>query len=167
MERSIREREVRSREGDLVGARASASARSRGASFSYDTLADAFPIADPGLIPFGSNVLVQLRTPRKKSAGGIVLPEESRETEQWNTQVAKIHSLGPVAFCNRETLKQWPEGAWSKPGEYVRCPKYGGDRWWVATEAEDEKALFVLFNDLDLGGRVPEEKVLQMVAYIT
>jgi co-chaperonin GroES (HSP10) len=133
----------------------------------YGTLADAFPIADPGLKPFGSDVLVQLRTPRLMSSGGIALVEESRETDQWNTQAAKVIALGPVCFCNRETLEAWPEGAWATPGMYVRVPKYGGDRWWVEVPGSvDGKALFVLFNDLDLKGEVPEDRVLDMVAYI-
>lgn len=140
----------------------------------YDSLEDAFPAADPGLIPFGTDVLVQIRTPKKRTKGGLYLPEESRETDLWNMQVAKVISLGPVAFCNRETLKPWGEGAWCKVGDYVRVPKYGGDRWWVdvkgATEAYldnvDTKALFVLFDDLVMKGRIPDAKVLDMVAYI-
>lgn len=134
--------------------------------FDFSSLDEAFPKADPGLEPFGSQVLVQLRTPPTKSKGGILLTEESRETDQWNTQVAKIISFGPVAFHNRETLEPWPEGAWAQIGEYARVPKYGGDRWWVDAEGVDKKSLFVVFNDLDLIGRVPEDKVLGMVAYI-
>lgn len=133
----------------------------------YESLAEAFPHADPGLIPFGSDILVQIRTPRQRTEGGLWLPEETRETDLWNMQVAKVIALGPVAFHNRETMQPWPEGAWAKPGDYVRVPKYGGDRWWVETSNSiDGKALFVLFNDLDLKGRVPEEKVLDMIAYI-
>lgn len=143
--------------------------------YDYGSLDDAFPTADPGLEPFGSEVLVQLRTPPTKSKGGIILTEESRETDQWNTQVARLVSFGPVAFRNRETMQPWPEcfiketnefRPWAMPGEYVRVPKYGGDRWWVDSEGVDKKSLFVVFNDLDLVGRVPEDKVLSMVAYI-
>lgn len=133
----------------------------------YDTLEEAFPAADPQLIPFGTDVLVQIRTPKKRTKGGLYLPEESRETELWNTQVAKVIAMGPVAFCNRETLQPWGEGAWCKVGDYVRVPKYGGDRWWADTHAStDVKALFVLFDDLVMKGRIPDDKVLDMVAYI-
>lgn len=138
----------------------------RKAAYKYDSLEQAFPFADPGLKPFGSDVLIQLKTPPTHSAGGIALVEESRETDQWNMQVGKTIALGPVCFCNRETLNPWPEGAWCKVGEYVRVPKYGGDRWWVDAEDGSGKALFVLFNDLDLKGLVPPDKVLDMVAYI-
>lgn len=134
--------------------------------YAFDSLEEAFPLADPGLEPFGSEVLVQLRTPPTRSKGGIIIPDEARETDQWNTQVAKIVAVGPVAFRNRDTMELWPEGSWAKPGEYVRVPKYGGDRWWVDSEGVDKKSLFVVFNDMDLVGRVPEDKVLGMIAYI-
>jgi co-chaperonin GroES (HSP10) len=117
------------------------------------TLDEAFPSVEPGLIPFGSRVLVQIRSPKKTSSGGIILHSETRETEVWNTQIAKVHSLGPLAFKNRNTMESWPEGAWCKPGDYVRVPKYGGDRWKVPY-GNDEEALFVIFNDLDIVGGV-------------
>ena len=133
----------------------------------YDSLEEAFPEADPGLIPFGTDVLVQIRTPKRRTKGGLYLPEESRETDLWNMQVAKVIAMGPVAFCNRETLQPWGEGAWCKVGDYVRVPKYGGDRWWADVPgSEDGKALFVLFDDLVMKGRIPDDKVLDMVAYI-
>ena len=116
-------------------------------------LEEAFPSVEPGLIPFGSRVLVQIRSPKKTSSGGIILHNETRETEIWNTQIAKVHSLGPLAFKNRNTMESWPEGAWCKPGEYDRVPKYGGDRWKVPY-GNDEEALFVIFNDLDIVGGV-------------
>ena len=118
-----------------------------------DELAEAFPEVDAGVIPFGSRVLVQIRTPKTRSSGGIILHGETRETEKWNTQVAKVIALGPLAFHNRNTLDLWPEGEWCKAGEFVRVPKYGGDRWTVPVR-QDEEAMFVIFNDLDIIGRV-------------
>lgn len=135
--------------------------------FHYDTLEDAFPVADPMLEPFGTDVLVQLRTPKTRTKGGLYVPEETRETEMWNMQVAKVIAIGPVAFRNRETMEPWPEGAWARPGEYVRIPKMGGDRFWVEVPGSiDGKALFVLTDDLVLKGRVPPDKVLDVMAYI-
>jgi co-chaperonin GroES (HSP10) len=131
----------------------------------YGSLEDAFPNVEPGLRPFGSKVLVQIRTPMTRTKGGLYVPEEVRETEQWNTQVAKVISLGPVAFANRDTLQLWPEGAWVKPGMFVRCPKYGGDRWEVRVPGTPDPALFVIFNDLDLVGEI-EGDPLVMVAYL-
>jgi co-chaperonin GroES (HSP10) len=118
-----------------------------------DALKEAFPDADPGIQPFGSRVLVQIRTPKKKSAGGIIIDTGSRDTEKWNTQVAKVISIGPLAFKNRSTMESWPEGSWCAVGDYVRVAKYGGDRWEVPLE-NGETAMYVIFNDLDIIGRV-------------
>jgi co-chaperonin GroES (HSP10) len=119
------------------------------------TLELAFPEVDPGVRPFGSRVLVQIRSPRKATRGGLILPDETKDTERWNTQVAKVIALGPVAFKNRTTLQPWPEGDWARPGAFVRVPKYGGDRWEVSYgPADDDKALFVIFDDLNLVGEV-------------
>ena len=116
-------------------------------------LAEAFPAVDAGVRPFGSRILVQIRTPKKISRGGILLPSETQDTEKWNTQVAKVIALGPVVFRNRTTLALWPEGEWCTMGQFVRVPKYGGDRWEVPV-SEDVSAMFVIFNDLDILGEV-------------
>ena len=42
---------------------------------------EAFPSVEPGLVPFGSRVLVQIRSAKKTSSGGIILHSETRETE--------------------------------------------------------------------------------------
>lgn len=134
-------------------------------SLAYESIDQAFPDVDPGLTPFGSKILVQIRTPMRRTRGGIELPEESRETEQWNTQVSKVIALGPVAYRNRDTLELWPEGEWVQPGAFVRCPKYGGDRWEVPVPNSNDAALFALFNDLELSGEVTGDP-LEMVAYL-
>lgn len=118
-----------------------------------NALAEAFPAADPGVQPFGSRVLVQIRTPKSRTASGIILDSGSRDTEKWNTQVARVVSVGPLAFKNRNTQDPWPEGDWCKAGDFVRVPKYGGDRWEVPVP-NGESALFVIFNDLDIIGSV-------------
>ena len=122
-----------------------------------DAIAEAFPAADAGVQPFGSRVLVQIRTPKTKTAGGLILHSESRDTEKWNTQVARVVSVGPLAFKNRDTMQSWPEGSWCQPGDFVRVPKYGGDRWEVPLGMKDgshESAMFVIFNDIDITGQV-------------
>ncbi len=133
--------------------------------YAYSGINEAFPKADPGVKPYGSRVLVQIRTPKSKSAGGIILHQETRETDLWNTQVAKVLALGPVAFHNRDTLQQWPEGAWCQPGQFVRVPKYGGDRFYADVPGQVERAMFVLFNDLDIIGEVTCDP-MSVIAFI-
>ena len=121
--------------------------------FAYDGERDAFPDIDPGVQPFGSRVLLQIRRAKSKTKGGIILADETRDTEMWNTQVAKVRMIGPLAFHNRNTMEPWPEGAWVGVGDYVRAPKYGGDRWSVR-DTDGDEVLFVIFNDLDLLGKI-------------
>lgn len=116
-------------------------------------LNEAFPAAHPGITPFGSRILVQIRSPKTKTASGIIIDNGSRDAEKWNTQVAKVVSVGALAFKNRNSMESWPEGAWCREGDYVRVAKYGGDRWEVPLP-NGESALFVIFNDLDIIGRV-------------
>ncbi len=123
-------------------------------SFGYGSIDEAFPPCDPGIHPFGSRVLVQVRSPKKQTKGGIILPTDTRETESYNTQICKVIAVGELAFKNRTTMEPWPEGHWCGPGDFVRVPKYGGDRFTVATADGEEEALLVIFNDLDLIGRV-------------
>jgi co-chaperonin GroES (HSP10) len=119
------------------------------------TLDEAFPVVDPLMRPFGARVLVQLRAVKEKATkSGIVLVEETKETEKWNTMIGKVIAIGPLAFCKRDTMEPWPEGAWAKVGDYVRVPKWGGDRWEIDYEHNDVKgkALFTFFNDHELIG---------------
>ncbi len=129
-----------------------------------DALAEAFPAVNAGVQPFGSRVLVQIRTPRKVTKGGIILATDTKDTEKWNTQVAKVVSIGPLAFKNRDTQQTWPEGEWCHAGDFVRVPKYGGDRWEVAL-TKDDSAMFVIFNDLDIIGKI-EGDPLTIKAFI-
>ncbi len=116
----------------------------------YDRTEDeAFPPIDPGVRPLGNRVLVQIRSP-KKTAGSIILTSESMEQEMWNEMTAKVIALGPVAYKNRDTLKDWPEGNWITPGKFVRVPKYGGDRIQQGEVGDENCALFVIFNDYEI-----------------
>jgi co-chaperonin GroES (HSP10) len=110
----------------------------------------AFPSVDPGAKPLGGRILVQLRRTKKKTSGsGIILVEETKETEKWQNMVALVIHVGPLAFKHRDTMQSWPEGSWCEPGDFVRVPKWGGDRWEVPIPSEDKEdpALFAIFND--------------------
>ncbi len=73
-------------------------------------LAWAFPSVDPGAKPLGARILVQLRRTKKKvTSAGIILVQETKETEKWNNMVAKVVDIGPLAFKKRDTMEPWPE----------------------------------------------------------
>lgn len=135
--------------------------------FSYASLEDAFPNVDPGLEPYGSRVLVQIRRAKTRTASGIIVAPAARAVEHDLTQIALVRKCGPLAFKNRDKGVQWVEGAWCEPGDYVRVPQYGGDRWGVAVpnSPSDEYVTFVVFDDLDLIGKVTCDP-LSVVAYV-
>jgi co-chaperonin GroES (HSP10) len=117
-------------------------------------MAWAFPSVDPGAKPLGGRILVQLRRTKKKAtSAGIILVEETKETEKWQNMVAKVIEIGPLAFKHRDTMLAWPEGSWCVAGDYIRVPKWGGDRWEVKVPGDDDfedPALFMVLNDHEI-----------------
>ena len=127
-------------------------------AFNDAEIAWAFPSVEPGAKPLGGRILVQLRRTKKKTTGsGIILVEETKEAEKWNNMVAKVVEVGPLAFKNRDTMQGWPEGSWCVAGDYIRVPKWGGDRWEVKVPGEDhleDPALFMILNDHEIIAKV-------------
>ena len=130
---------------------------------SYGSLEEAYPPVDPEFTPAGTQILFQLRTPKNVTRGGIALPETARmeDIAQWNTQIARVVALGPVCYKDRDTLKDWPEGPWCKPGDFVRIPMHGADRWWIPIPGRDDhRALFVVHKDLEVKGQYHGDPLL-------
>ena len=138
-------------------------------AFNEAEISWAFPTVDPGAKPLGARILVQLRRTKKKtSMGGIILVEETKETEKWQNMVAKVIEIGPLAFKNRDTMNPWPEGSWVVVGDYIRVPKWGGDRWEVQVPGEgdlEEKALFMIVNDHEVIAKITSDP-LKVIAFI-
>jgi co-chaperonin GroES (HSP10) len=128
----------------------------------------AFPDAQPGQAPYGGRVIVQLRR-IKKNAGKIILVEETKENEKWNNMIGKVVSIGPLAFKNKDTMASWPEGSWAEVGDYVRVPRWGGDRWERPVTGEENgdlnPVLFMTINDHELIAKVTDNP-LSFKAYV-
>lgn len=121
---------------------------------SASTLEEAFPQVESGVHPLGTRVLVQLRTVRTKTFGGIILHSNTKEFNKATTQLGKVIQIGPISFRNRETGQLWPEGVWAKPGDYIRLPKWGGDRFERKIPGTEDTALFCIFQDHEIIARV-------------
>lgn len=129
-------------------------------------IAWAFPSVDPGAKPLGGRLLVQLRRTKKTvTSAGIILVEETKETEKWNNMVAKVIEIGPLAFRKRDTMEPWPEGSWCEVGDFIRVPKWGGDRWEAEVGDDEEKALFMILNDHEVIAKVTCNP-LEMKAFV-
>ncbi len=123
-----------------------------------EELAWAFPDVDPGIEPLGGRVIVQLRRiHRKVTDWGLEIVDETKDAEKWNVMVGKVRALGPLAYLNRDTLQPWPEGTWVGVGDFVRVPKWGGDRWEIqvpGAQKDEDPVLFMTLNDHEIIGRV-------------
>lgn len=140
-----------------------------GKAFDDAEMAWAFPSVDPGAKPLGGRILVQLRRAKRKATkAGIILVSETKETEKWQNMVARVIEIGPLAFRKRDTMEPWPEGSWCEPGDYIRVPKWGGDRWEVKVPGEDDledPALFMILNDHEVIAKVTGNP-LEMKAFL-
>jgi len=128
----------------------------------------AFPDVSPGQKPFGGRVVVQLRRIKKTTASKIILVAETKETEKWQNMIGRVVEIGPLAFKNRDTMQPWPEGSWASVGDYVRVPKWGGDRWEREVPNEDgneDPVLFMTINDHELIAKVTDDP-LSFKAYV-
>ena len=128
----------------------------------------AFPQVSAGQKPFGGRVVVQLRRIKKTTASKIILVSETKETEKWQNMIGRVVEVGPLAFKNRDTMESWPEGSWATVGDYVRVPKWGGDRWERAVPSEEgneDPVLFMTINDHELIAKVTDDP-LSFKAYV-
>jgi len=113
-----------------------------------------FPQVESGATPCGNQIIIQLRTVPKKSAGGIVFVEETKEFNQGNTVVARVVSLGQIAYRDRNSGDSWKEGSWAEVGDIVLAPRYGGFRFSVSIPDTDDEAHFAVLNDYDIKMRI-------------
>lgn len=130
-------------------------------------LAWAFPEVTPGQTPLGGRVIVQLRRIKKK-AGMIIIVDETKENEKWNNMIGKVVALGPLAYKNRDTMESWPEGSWAQVGDFVRVPRWGGDRWERNVpneESQEDPVLFMTINDHEVIAKITDDP-LSFKAYV-
>ena len=109
-----------------------------------------FPEIDSGATPCGNQIIVQLRTMKKKSSGGIILAEETKDFNKHNTQVGRLVKVGHIAFKNRDTGEDWKEGAWAQLGDLVVMPRYGGFRYELPIPNTDDTAIFCVYADYEV-----------------
>lgn len=66
-----------------------------------------------GLKSFSFHLLMMPIAPRIKSAGGIIMPQQRQDGEEFMNNIARIVSIGPAAF----------RGAWWRDRGYIRTDK--------------------------------------------
>jgi co-chaperonin GroES (HSP10) len=89
---------------------------------------------DPSPLPRvpGVSILVRPVPIRRKSAGGIIVPDTFREDRAYLNTVGRVLVLGELAFGDRDIYKNGP---WVKPGDYVVYGKLAGQRLtWMGVQ---------------------------------
>ena len=128
---------------------------------------ECFPSVDPGVDILGDRVLVQLRREKTTSKGGIILVDETKQTLRFNETVAKVISIGPLAYKSPDDLAPWPEGPWCQVGDLVRTIKYGGDRFVVQPDDEGAPVVFITLQAREIISKVRSFEFAQkMKAFI-
>lgn len=84
-------------------------------------------VPDPAPLPRipGVGILVRPVPVRRKSAGGIIIPESIRSDMEYLSTVGRVLSLGELAFKDEDLYRNGP---WVKPGDYVVYTKYAGSK---------------------------------------
>lgn len=93
---------------------------------------------EAGIIPTGHRILVLPDSAEAKTAGGILLPEETKEREEMAQIFGQVIAVGPGAWAD-----QHPPAP--KVGDRVMFAKYAG----IRHRAPDGN-FYRILNDLDV-----------------
>ncbi len=133
----------------------------------YRSIEDAFPSLDAnqlGIHPLSNYLLVQMRLPKKTTAGGIILTSETQDFDQYQTMIGRVLELGPIAFRDRSSLKRWDGFEWAEAGAFVYVPRYTNNSRLIQFEDQTMELRFV--KDLDVIARLDSQAVRTLRAYI-
>jgi co-chaperonin GroES (HSP10) len=115
-------------------------------------LAQHFPVVDPIVTPLSNRIIVQLKSPLKKSMGGLHMHHKDEIAQLWNEQVARVIAIGPSAFQFQRDGKAWPEGEGYDVGDFVLVPTHRADRWEAGEK--ESVAYFVMLRDYEVMARI-------------
>ena len=97
-------------------------------------------INDSGIFPTGGHVLVFPKPVEEKTAGGIFLPQTTRDTEQQAATIGTVVAIGLSAWLDLDDGHPW-----CKVGDTVSYARYSG----VSMTGKDDQN-YVLINDNDI-----------------
>ena len=98
--------------------------------------------------PVGWKVLVKPIEPQTQTEGGVYLPDESRDAEEYLVSHGHIIAMGEMAYHERNTGSSW-KGSWPRVEDHVTFGKYAGQK----IIANGEKLL--ILNDDEITSIIP------------
>jgi len=102
--------------------------------------------------PVSWKVLIAMPTLKRRTAGGVLLPEPHVAREETAVVVGLVVAVGPAAYLD---TKKFPSGPSCKPGDYVSIRGYSGTR----IKVQDVELRVV--NDDSIETTVPDPSEIQ------
>ena len=99
--------------------------------FSNDQWIDSNEVDDPKDLPNipGPTILVRPVSVKKKTKGGILIPDALQDDMSYLTTVGKVLAVGDTAYIDsHKDANRFPNGAWCKVGDYVTYDKNVGTK---------------------------------------
>lgn len=81
------------------------------------------PVNTSGIKPTEFKVLLRPKEVEEKTAGGIIIPDEKKERDQYAAQEGLLVAASPLAFTYEDN---WPAEARPQVGQRVIFAKYAG-----------------------------------------
>ena len=88
---------------------------------------------------------------KEKTSGGIILPDQSRQVEEYLAQYGKLEAIGEL-FYKTGALADCVNVP--KIGDYVQFKPYTGRRWDCKEKGEKDFRPFLIMQDSDIIGVV-------------
>ena len=76
--------------------------------------------------PVGYRMLIRPWSGEKKTKGGIIITEATRDTIEMTTVVGLVIMMGDLCYKDE---KKFPSGPWCKEGQFVIYGQYAGSRF--------------------------------------
>jgi len=87
--------------------------------------------------PTGNKIMVLMDPVEKKTASGIVLPDQTQGRDEMSQMTGTVVAMGPNAYSDQG-------GSWVQVGDKVKVQKFSG---WLHKEGEDN---YRVLHDLDV-----------------
>ena len=101
-------------------------------------------INQSGIIPTGGHILVRPDKVEEVTAGGIIMPQETRDREQLGTTVGIVIAIGLDAWSDLNPIEPW-----AKVGDKINYAKHAG----YSMRGQDGQD-YVMMNDVDVLARL-------------
>lgn len=106
--------------------------------------------------PRGFKLLIEKPKPKEKTDGGVLLPDQAIEAENYLSICAKLVKIGPMAWKDRETGVWWRGGPWANVGDWLIIPKFTQFRM----EIDDKEYRFI--NDDEVIAVIEDPTVIKV-----